>query len=89
VKFSNCSPASRLTIDRTYRFAILGMSLSNLIEVKEPYDLLKGLLNTMNEYEQSKDKEDIGDKPKMVCSLYRGDCYFGTDGHCSVYSDRA
>jgi hypothetical protein len=59
-----CSGADAL--HRTYRFAILGMSLSNLIEVKEPYDLLKGLLNTLNEYDQSKDKEDTSDKPKVV-----------------------
>lgn len=44
------------------------MSLSNLFEVKDPHDLLKGLLNTLNEYDQSKDKEDTGDKPKMVRS---------------------
>lgn len=42
------------------------MSLSNLFEVKEPQDLLKGLINTLNEYDQSKDKEDTGEKSKMV-----------------------
>ncbi|KAF7294695.1 hypothetical protein MIND_01006700 [Mycena indigotica] len=47
---------------RTYRFAILGMSLSNLLEITQPQDLLKGLLATLQEYEQG--KED-GDKPKM------------------------
>lgn len=52
-------------ISRTYRFAILGMSLSNLLDIQQPQDLFRGLINTLSEYDQSKEKED-GDKPKMV-----------------------
>ncbi|KAH7910622.1 hypothetical protein BJ138DRAFT_1152480 [Hygrophoropsis aurantiaca] len=47
---------------RTYRFAILAMSLSNLLEIPQAQDLLRGLLNTMNEYDQAKDEPD---KPKI------------------------
>ena len=49
---------------RTKRFAILGMSLSNLLDIHQAQDLLKGLLNTLSEYDQSKEESD---KPKMVC----------------------
>ncbi|KAF7353691.1 hypothetical protein MVEN_01054000 [Mycena venus] len=48
---------------RTYRFAILGMSLSGLLDIPHPQDLLKALIGTLQEYEQS--REDIGDKPKI------------------------
>jgi hypothetical protein len=48
---------------RTKRFAILGMSLSNLLDIHQPQDLLRGLLNTLTEYDQSKEDSD---KPKMV-----------------------
>lgn len=54
---------------RTKRFAILGMSLSNLLDINQPQDLLKGLLNTLTEYDQSKEESD---KPKMVCWLPLG-----------------
>lgn len=47
---------------RTYRFAILGLSLSNLLDINQPQDLLRGLLNTITEYDQA--KED-GEKPKI------------------------
>ncbi|KAJ8522681.1 hypothetical protein ONZ45_g786 [Pleurotus djamor] len=47
---------------RTTRFAILGMSLANLLDIHQPQDLLKGLLNTLTEHEQSKEEND---KPKM------------------------
>ncbi|KAF8652696.1 hypothetical protein AX16_004200 [Volvariella volvacea WC 439] len=47
---------------RTSRFAVLGMSLSNLLDVNQPSDLLRGLMNIMTEYDQA--KED-GEKPKM------------------------
>ncbi|KAJ7273079.1 hypothetical protein C8J57DRAFT_265783 [Mycena rebaudengoi] len=43
---------------RTYRFAILGMSLSGLLDIPQPQDLLKGLISTMSEYEQSKEDTD-------------------------------
>lgn len=36
-----------------------------MFEVKDTFDLLKGLLNILSEYEQIKD--DPIDKPKMVC----------------------
>lgn len=48
---------------RTKQFAILGMSLSSLLEIHQPQDLLRGLLNTLNEYDQSKEDSD---KPKKV-----------------------
>lgn len=51
---------------RTHRFAVLGMSLSNLLDINQPNDLLRGLMNVTTEYDQG--KED-GEKPKMVCSL--------------------
>ncbi|KAK0225122.1 hypothetical protein EDD85DRAFT_856471 [Armillaria nabsnona] len=43
---------------RTHRFAILGMSLSNLLDINQPQDLLRGLINTLNEYDQSKEDSD-------------------------------
>lgn len=49
---------------RTKRFAILAMSLSNLLDIQQPQDLLRGILNTLTEYDQSKEESD---KPKMVC----------------------
>src|ERR1700722_9929995 len=47
-------------LTRTYRFAILGMSLSNLLDISQPQDLLRLLANTLSEYEED------GDKPKIV-----------------------
>ncbi|KAJ6606396.1 hypothetical protein DFH09DRAFT_7569 [Mycena vulgaris] len=47
---------------RTSRFAILGMSLSSLLDISQPQDLLKGLINTLQEYEQSREDSD---KPKI------------------------
>ncbi|KAG6829856.1 hypothetical protein H0H92_003299 [Tricholoma furcatifolium] len=58
-EFSNSNPDIR---KRTTRFAILGMSLSNLLDINQPQDLLRGLMNTMTEYDQTKDD---GDKSKM------------------------
>jgi hypothetical protein len=49
---------------RTKRFAILGMSLSNLLDIHQAQDLLRGLLNTLLEFDQSKEESN---KPKMVC----------------------
>jgi hypothetical protein len=51
-------------LSRACRFAILGMSLSNLLDFNQPQDLLRGLMNTITEYDQSKDDND---KSKMVC----------------------
>ena len=42
---------------------MLGMSLSNLLDMNSPQDLLRGLTNIMNEYDQSKEDND---KSKMV-----------------------
>lgn len=47
---------------RTTRFAILGLSLSSLLDINQPQDLLRGLLNTITEYDQSKEE---GEKSKM------------------------
>ncbi|KIK17022.1 hypothetical protein PISMIDRAFT_238588 [Pisolithus microcarpus 441] len=47
---------------RTHRFAILAMSLSNLLDIPQAQDYLRGLLNTMNEYDQAKEEPD---KPKI------------------------
>ncbi|KAG6845697.1 hypothetical protein H0H87_004958 [Tephrocybe sp. NHM501043] len=58
-EFSNTTPEIR---KRTNRFAILGMSLSNLLDINQPQDLLRGLVNTISEYDQTKDD---GDKSKM------------------------
>ncbi|KAF9466276.1 hypothetical protein BDZ94DRAFT_208396 [Collybia nuda] len=58
-EFSNNNPDMK---KRTYRFAILGMSLSNLLDINQPQDLLRGLINTITEYDQNKDDSD---KPKM------------------------
>ena len=43
---------------------MLGMSLSSMFEVTDAFDLLKGLLNILSEYEQIKD--DPIDKSKIV-----------------------
>jgi hypothetical protein len=48
---------------RTARFATLGMSLSSLLDIQQPQDLLRGLINTLTEYDQSKEESD---KPRMV-----------------------
>lgn len=42
---------------RTYRFAVLGMSLGNLIDVHQPSDLLRGLLGTLTEFDSWKEDE--------------------------------
>ncbi|KAI6009382.1 hypothetical protein F5J12DRAFT_823200 [Pisolithus orientalis] len=47
---------------RTHRFATLAMSLSNLLDIPQAQDYLRGLLNTMNEYDQAKEEPD---KPKI------------------------
>ncbi|KAI0059032.1 hypothetical protein BV25DRAFT_1829335 [Artomyces pyxidatus] len=48
---------------RTYRFSILAMSLATLFDISLPSDLLRSLLNTLTEYEQSKEEGDS--RPKM------------------------
>lgn len=44
------------------------MSLSSMFEVKDTFDLLKGLLNILSEYEQIKD--DPIDKSKIVRRIF-------------------
>ncbi|TFK46019.1 hypothetical protein OE88DRAFT_1715160 [Heliocybe sulcata] len=52
---------------RTYRFAVLGMSLSTLFDIQQPQDLLKGLLNTLNEYENMKEGDE---RPRVGVKLF-------------------
>ena len=56
-----------ILLKRTSRFAILGMSLSTLLDIHQPQDLLRGLLNVITEFELS--KEEGENKSKMVCYL--------------------
>jgi hypothetical protein len=42
------------------------MSLANYFDVKEPQDFLRGLLNALAEFDQSKEE---GERPKMVSLL--------------------
>ncbi|KAG6898250.1 hypothetical protein C0992_002264 [Termitomyces sp. T32_za158] len=58
-EFSNTNPEYR---KRTTRYAILGMSLSNLLDINSPQDLLRGLIHTISEFDQNKDD---GDKSKI------------------------
>ncbi|TFY57441.1 hypothetical protein EVJ58_g7014 [Rhodofomes roseus] len=54
--------------NRTYRFAMLGMALAHLFDVKDPADLLRGFSNVLNEYEGLKDvprDKDENDRPRM------------------------
>ena len=51
---------------RTYRYAILGMALAHLFDVKDPQDLLRGLSTALNEYDSSKDDSD---RPRIVCDF--------------------
>ncbi|KAE9395810.1 hypothetical protein BT96DRAFT_825662 [Gymnopus androsaceus JB14] len=70
---------------RTTRFSILGMSLANLLDMPQPQDFLRGLLNTLLEYDQA--KEDT-DKPKMrqPRRLFRGKLGGKRPGVLSEYS---
>ncbi|KAJ3564112.1 hypothetical protein NP233_g8507 [Leucocoprinus birnbaumii] len=47
---------------RTYRFATLALSLSNLLDINSPQDLLRAILNTVTEYDQAKEDSD---RPRM------------------------
>lgn len=47
----------------TTRFAVLGMSLSSLLDIMTPHDFLRGLINLLHEYETIPDDNF---KPKMV-----------------------
>ncbi|KAL0574578.1 hypothetical protein V5O48_007390 [Marasmius crinis-equi] len=48
---------------RTHSFAVLGLSLSNLLDIHQPQDLLRALLSLLVEYDQAK-PEDL-DKNKL------------------------
>lgn len=63
---------------RTYRFAILGLSLSTLLDINQPQDLLRSLINTISEYEQSKEDSDKL-KGGIVCSSPYLAAYPATD----------
>jgi hypothetical protein len=43
------------------------MSLSTLLDINQPQDLFRGLLNVVTEFDLS--KEEGENKSKMVCSL--------------------
>lgn len=55
-------PASRLTA-RTTRFAVLGMSLSGILDITTVGDFVKALVNLLQEYEAI---PDANFRPKMV-----------------------
>ncbi|TFK27348.1 hypothetical protein FA15DRAFT_586483 [Coprinopsis marcescibilis] len=59
-KFNNNNPDTK---KRTTRFAILALSLSGLLDINQPQDLLRSLLNTVTEYDQA--KEEGSDKSKI------------------------
>ncbi|KAH7889979.1 hypothetical protein F5I97DRAFT_1849067 [Phlebopus sp. FC_14] len=72
---------------RTHRFAILAMSLSNLLDIPPAQDYLRGLLNTMNEYDQAKEEPD---KPKIRLFRSKGGKRQAAGGfaeYTSPYSD--
>ncbi|KAH9948120.1 hypothetical protein B0H21DRAFT_821302 [Amylocystis lapponica] len=54
--------------NRTYRFAMLGMALAHLFDIKEPTDLLRSLSNALNEYESSKEDSD---RPRISQRFFR------------------
>lgn len=62
---------------RTYRFATLGLSLSNLLDINSPQDLLRAILNTLTEYEQAKEEND---RPRMKEIFKRGQKKKGVPG---------
>lgn len=57
--------------NRTSRFAILAMSLATLFDVHQPQDLMRGLLNTLTEYEQSKEDKYNDSRPAKMVTLLR------------------
>jgi hypothetical protein len=73
---------------RTHRFGTLGMSLSNLLDLQNATDLLRGLIATLSEYDQT--KEDT-DKPKMRLFKGKGKRQTGAFAEytTSSYSDAA
>ncbi|ESK94262.1 hypothetical protein Moror_8247 [Moniliophthora roreri MCA 2997] len=48
---------------RTHSFAILGLSLSSVLDIHQPHDLLRALITLLNEYESAK-PEDL-DKNRL------------------------
>jgi hypothetical protein len=67
VRISVCQTGNNhsSTIFRTLRFAILGLSLSTLLDITHPQDLLRALLNAITEYDQGKEEGD-NKSSKMV-----------------------
>jgi hypothetical protein len=63
--FCICGIALTQMMSRTYRFAILGLSLSTLLDINQPQDLLRALLNAITEYDQAKEEGD-NKSSKMV-----------------------
>ena len=63
------------SFNRTYSFAILGMSLSVVFDNTNANDLMKSLLNILSEFEQSKDENY---KPKMVNNPLSTDPFVGS-----------
>ncbi|KAF4614670.1 hypothetical protein D9613_003218 [Agrocybe pediades] len=85
--FNNNNPSIKR---RTQRFAILGLSLSTLLDINQPSDLLRGLINTITEYDQSKEEND--NKPKMRLRLKSKNPKKGAAGipeYAGSYTDTA
>lgn len=55
---------------RTYRFAILGLSLSTLLDINQPQDLLRALLNAITEYDQAKEEGDNKSSKMVILFLH-------------------
>jgi len=64
-EFLSVKQTIRQLIVSTYRFAILGLSLSTLLDITQPQDLLRALLNAITEYDQAKEEND-NKSSKMV-----------------------
>ncbi|KAF8162876.1 hypothetical protein B0H34DRAFT_298434 [Crassisporium funariophilum] len=87
-EFSNNLPAIR---KRTPRFAILGMSLSTLLDIHQPQDLLRGLLNVITEFDQSKEEGD-NKSAKIKLSQFKKRTKKGTSGiaeYTGSYADNS
>ncbi|KAF8919239.1 hypothetical protein CPB85DRAFT_1529471 [Mucidula mucida] len=51
---------------RTSRFTVLGMSLSNMLDVHHAPDLIRGLTNTLAEYEQAREDNTTNSKLRQA-----------------------
>ncbi|KAI0792825.1 hypothetical protein C8Q75DRAFT_751599 [Abortiporus biennis] len=82
--FSNAFPKIQT---RTLRYTSLGMSLAHSFDMKEPQDFLRGLQNSLGEYDRSKDD---GEGPPKMKSLFRsgkGKRQAGTLDYTMSYAD--